>query len=236
MDLKTSTRTLMLECYRQDGIRAVKEKTRQLIKQCESNTVNYKLRMDIKGELAEVVLECYLMELQKSIKPSVISKGLCIRDRNTGLTTEMDVCFFAPTRIYMFECKSYSGQKTLTKECTLTNKTTSKDVHGQSLHHMKILNQYLTPYRVNTRDKGQSPYKLILFELSTTDCDDRREDRWKKAVPLVTLDQLDAFVVKEFSREQKINWNVQQMLPMLNSLDKQSAVNFKEHLKRLRQE
>ncbi|MEG2262779.1 MAG: NERD domain-containing protein [Clostridia bacterium] len=233
MNLKDSTRRAMLECYKYQGLAAVKPKALEIMRQCESNVADFKTRCDIKGELAEVVLECYLMYVQKTIAPSILSKGLCIRNKNNGNTTEMDVCFFTPIRIYMFECKSYSGKKALTKECTLTNKTTSKDVYGQSLHHMTILNQYLTPYRTNVLDKGQSPYRLVLFELSSTECEDKRELKWKKAIPLVTLDNLEQFILNEFSTSAKINWDTPRMLPILQMLDKQSERNFKEHLKRL---
>lgn len=231
--LATRTRTTILECYRLYGIKAVDSQARKLIDQCEHEKISYQLRSEIKGELAEVVLECYLAEIQKHLSVSVISKGLCIRDPNTKRTTEMDVTFFTPCRIYMFECKSYSGRKTITAECTLKNKTVTKNVYEQSVHHMEILNRYLVPFRVNRDRKGAGPYKLVLFELSTSECDDQRDDIWKSRIPLVTLDNIWEFLVRELSQTVKVNWDIQRMLPLLQQLDAQSAQLFREHMKRL---
>ncbi len=231
--LAAKTRATILECYRQYGLARVDEQARKLITQCEHEKLDYRVRSDIKGELAEVVLECHLAEIQKYIPMSVVSKGLCIRDVNTKLTTEMDVTFFTPCRVYMFECKSYSGKKTITKECTLTNSTVSKDVYGQSLHHMQALNRYLVPYRLNRNVKGVGPFKLALFELSTRECSDQRDDVWKSRVPLLTLDNIQEFLVRELTTSNKVNWDIQGMIPLLQQLDAQSALLFKEHLKRL---
>lgn len=233
MELKTRIRQALLQHYEKYGISAVRPKAEMLIKQCEHEKIDYRQRVELKGELAEVVLECYLAEYSKYITPSVVSKGLCIRNMRNSLTTEMDVTFFTPCRVYMFECKSYSGKKVLTAECTLTNNTTSKDVFGQSKHHMEILNQYIAQYRVNTRLKGVSPYKLVLFELSSQDCEDQRDDKWKQTIPLITLSTLDEWLQAEFSREMKVNWDVRKMIPMLKRLDMESAALFKKHLKRL---
>lgn len=226
-------RNALLDLYRRDGISAVKPKAKLLIQQCEREKIDYRQRVEIKGELAEVVLECYLAEYQKLIKPSIISKGLCVKNLRNGLTTEMDVTFFTPCRIYMFECKSYSGKKTLTAECTLTNNTTSKDVFGQSKYHMEVLNQYLAQFRLNQAMKGVSPYKLVLFELSSNECEDQRDEHWKKVIPLVTLDTLDSWIGQELNREMKVNWDLYRMLPMLRKLDATSAALFKQHLERL---
>ncbi len=231
--LASKTRATILECYRQYGLAKVNAQAKKLILQCEREKLDYHIRSTIKGELAEVVLECHLAEIQKYIPMSVVSKGLCIRDVNTKRTTEMDVTFFTPCRIYMFECKSYSGKKTITNECTLTNATVSKDVYGQSLHHMQTLNRYLVPYRLNRDVKGVGPFKLALFELSTQECSDQREDIWKSRVPLLTIDNIQEFLVRELTASSKVNWDIQRMIPLLQQLDAQSSTLFKEHLKRL---
>ncbi len=233
MDLKTKTRLAVLECYKYDGLQAAINRVDELMVQCEHEKVDYRLRIDIKGELAEVILECVLSEVQKRLPMSIISKGLCIRNKHTQLTTEMDVTFFTPARIYMFECKSYSGKKTLTAECTLTNKTTSKDVYGQSMHHMEILNQYMLPFRRNRDIKGQAPFKMILFELSTTACEDKRIDRWKRVIPVMTPADLVPFFVEELKSVSKDNWDIPAMLPTLKQLDAMSAQLFKEHMERM---
>ena len=231
--LATRTRDTIMACYAQYGIDTADKQIRRIIYQAEHSNIPIQAKSEIKGELAEVALEVYLLEIQKYLKNSVLSKGLCIRDVLSGRTTEMDVTLFTPCKIYMFECKSYAGKKILTKECTLAG-THTTDVFSQSQHHMEVLNQYLSTFRVNRSVKGCSPYKLVLFELSTTDCEDRREDKWKRIVPLITLDTLWEFLCEEFTSTQKINWDFARMLPVISQLDKESPELFKEHMKRMR--
>lgn len=227
------TRETILSCYRSYGLNTAMTQTIKILKQSETEKIDYRLKTEIKGELSEVILECVLLELQKYLGLSVISKGLCIRDPITHRTTEMDVTFFTPCKIYMFECKSYAGKKTLTNECTLTNKTTSTDVFSQSKHHMEILNRYLIPYRLNRDIKGGSPYKLILFELSSVECIDNREDIWKSRIPMLTLSNIYDYLLQELCTPQKVNWDLPKLVPLLKQFDAQSEALFSEHLKRL---
>lgn len=231
--LAKRTRDTIMACYLKYGIEQADKQIRTIIQQAEHSKVPVAARSEIKGELAEVALEVYLLEIQKYLKNSILSKGLCIRDTLSGRTTEMDVTLFTPCKIYMFECKSYAGKKILTKECTLKGANTT-DVFSQSQHHMEVLNQYLSTFRINRSIKGGAPYKLVLFELSTTDCKDCRDERWKRLVPLVTLDTLWDFLCDEFTTSQKINWDFARMLPIINQLDKESPALFREHMNRMR--
>lgn len=227
------TRESIMQCYKTYGLKTAATQTMKILKQSETEKIDFRLKTEIKGELSEVILECILLEIQRYIPSSIISKGLCIRDPVTKRTTEMDVTFFTPCKIYMFECKSYSGKKTLTAECTLTNKTTTTDVFSQSKHHMEVLNRYLVPYRLNRDLPGTSPYKLILFELSSVECEDVREDVWKNRIPLLNIDTIYPYLIQDMSTPQKVNWNLNQLVPILQQLDSQSRMLFKEHLNRL---
>lgn len=231
--LAKRTRDTIMACYSQFGIEQADKQIRKIIQQAEHDKISFDAKSEIKGELAEVALEVYLLEIQKYLRNSMLSKGLCVRDTLSGRTTEMDVTFFTPCKIYMFECKSYAGKKILTKECTLQGAHTT-DVFSQSQHHMEVLNQYLSTFRINRNVKGCAPYKLVLFELSTTDCEDHREDRWKRIVPLITLDTLWEFLCEEFTAPQKINWDFARMLPIVSQLDRESPELFREHMKRMR--
>lgn len=235
IDVKNSTRQHVLKQYFAHGIESVIPCALSTIHEIENSKVDWRIRAEMKGELAEVTIECYLREMQKTVitVPSAVVKGLCVKGKRTGTTTEMDVTFFTPCRIYMFECKSYVGQKTITDRCTLTSGNVTTDVHRQSVQHMSFLNDHLDCCRVNRALKGDSPYKLILFELSSTSSVDMRTERDKATIPRITLEELPAWFNTEFNRTMKTNWDMLRVLPILKRLDSLSEQNFKEHLARL---
>lgn len=231
--MKDNVRAKILVIYQSQGLEAAKQACKTLMRQVYTIKDNPDLRNAVKGEICETILECFLIDIQKRCSPSILSKSLCIRNPNTGLTTEMDITFFTPNRIYMFECKSYSGDKIITDECTIKTPFISKDVAGQSKHHMTILNEYLDRFRCNRQIKGPSPYKLVLFEYSNKDIKDTRTNQWKTNIPVITIDTIDSWVEQEFTRETKINWNIPAMIPVLQKLDAQSKQLMREHIRRL---
>lgn len=238
VDHKDRTRKLILAVYEQYGISAAFEKARAILKQCEDTKYPVAKRSAIKGELAEVVLEVFCAHLQKILPQCIISKGLCIyKQGDKRVTTEMDLVLFTPFCTYMFECKSYSGKKTLTDKCFLKSRS-SKDVYGQSRMHLDILWPYISPYMVKLPKypAGNPPVQMILFELSSGDIDDQREPRYKELFPCLTLDTLLDWAQKEFGRKRVVLYDLARMEPVLRKLDAESAEVFKKHLARLKKD
>lgn len=232
--LKEAIRKIVLDIYEDCGLTAARDRVSSMILLCEDRRYDARTRATLKGELSETVLEIHLREFSKIVKPCVIVKGLCIPTINgSGATTEMDLCMFTPYRIYMFECKSYGGKKTVTKECYLKGGSTEHDIYRQSITHMQVLNQYLQPYRRNTIFKGNAPYKLFLFEFSSNDLTDLRADEWVKKIPALTLGNVREVLAQEFTTQMKVNWDVDGMLPIISRLNRNSEKMFEVHMKRI---
>lgn len=229
MMVKDALHNQLTDIYNKKGFDVLVEKSWKIMELSENNASQEKYRQ-VKGEIAEIVLEYALCEVQKHLTfPSVVLKGLCIPFRTgRNLTTEMDLVFITPYKIYMFECKSYKNRPVITKECLLNGKT---DVYKQHKLHTIALNQYISKYILSVKDR---PYKCIFFEMSTEGVDDRRDDTWKKAIPVVNPENFVEYMVQSFKTYNKELIDVKGCIQILDKLDKNSDKMFKEHLKRLR--
>lgn len=199
----------------------------ELMVYCErhANLMEYR---QMKGEIAEVVLDFGLRELQNQIKPSIVLKGLCIpmRDKPNS-TTEMDLLFITSRKIYMFECKSYKNKPKVTGECTLNG---NMDIASQSRFHLKGLHQYIG--RLCKRDSDK-PYKFIFFEMSTEGVDDLRTDENKERIPMVNPNDFIIKLAEDYAKSSDGVWNVKEVAKVLEPLARNSDDVFKKHLNRM---
>ena len=231
-DLKALTRKAVLNIYQTKGLHAADAKISDLLVQCETWKDNVKDRGTIKGELSEIYLEYHLRWWMQYMKHMIVVKGLCIKSLVSKATAEIDILAGTPNKVYLFECKSFKGSKTVTKECYLQGESSSKDVYEQSKYHLELLDQHIADCRF-VRTSKTPPYKLILFELSTDEANDQREDKWKKAIPLLTPVNFDKWFLQEFSREQNVLWDYDSLKTKLAVLDAGSKDMFKFHMKKI---
>lgn len=228
--LNDLTRTAIMNIYKTKGIRAADDKVKQLLLQCEtSKTDSARDRGTIKGELAEIYLEYHLLWWMEHAKCLTCIKSLCIKSITSTATAEIDILLASPCHIYLFECKSFSGTKTLTKECFLKGHSSEKDVYEQSRYHLKLLNEHIGNCRYPGTYK-EKPYKLILFELSSNGIDDQRTTHWKRNIPLLTMETLDVWIANELNRRAEVQWDYQKLLNTLTALNEKSSNMFKFHM------
>lgn len=217
--------------YNEQGYLRLCEKCWKLMELSESNAKFQKYR-SVKGELAEIVLEYGLYEIQKVLNyPTVVLKSLCIPFR-TGRndTTEMDIVFITPYKIYMAECKSYKNCPKITGKCMLGE---SMDVYNQQRLHTIALNQYISTCIKKCEVR---PYKCILFEMSLDGVDDCREDVYKRSMPVVNPNTLFNFMKNELKANQEKGIeiiDVKNTVKILTDLDNNSKKMFEKHLTRL---
>lgn len=230
-DLKGITREAVLNIYHTKGLEAADKKVRELLLQCEVQKGDIHERGVIKGELSEIALECHLLWWLQRSKYMMMVKSLCIKSLTSNATAEIDILLATPCKIYLFECKSFKGAKSLTDECYLKGGSSEKDVMQQSKYHLEILDQHLKEYRVP--NCSSAPYQLILFELSTDSVDDRRSDKWKKGVPFLCLDTIDQWFSNQFSRALPVAWNYAELAKKLHTLNAQSEKMFKYHMAKI---
>lgn len=196
--IKHSTEQVLEQVYLSKGLQKTVEIALGLLKETEQKVAVQQECGKIKGELAELVLFYTLIELQKSLKvPSSIVKGLYVQDPTTKQVTELDLVFITAKQIYIFECKSYTGRKkTLTDECTLrVGGSERADVYKQNAMHTIIFNKMYGGYTV----QGSKPYTMILFDYSTTPFVDKREEKYRRGVPVLTQSSLTKWLIEDLN-------------------------------------
>lgn len=227
MDLKEAIRTQLLRIYEKKGLTDTLNAGYELMAHCEKNATTQKYKI-LKGEIAEVILECELIELQgKGLTPSIVLKGLCIPFRDSNSTTEMDVTLITKKRVYLFECKSYSHKPKVTDVCKLGS---TMDIYAQSLLHLKALNQYIG----NKYNKvgEQKPYKFMFFEMSTQGVEDLRTEANKKRIPVINPLTMVDTVVKDYNELQDM-WDIKSTYEVLKPLSDNSDAMFQKHMARI---
>lgn len=201
----------------------------QLMDYLERNSKFDQNNRELKGEVAETFLQCCLHTLTPYIQPSYILKSLCIPFKTSNSTTELDVTFVTPKKIFLFECKAYMGGQSVTKECTINDKM---DVYAQSKLHLTALNQHLSSYYLHDKSKDIRPYKYILFEMSRQPLVDQRDSNWKTRIPIMNAGNF----LTEFSalydtyKNEPDLWRVDDMRGVLDKLTAESAATFQRHL------
>lgn len=231
-DLNEITRSAVMDVYRKRGLAAADKKVMELLNQCEHWKNNTRERSTIKGELSEIALEYHLLWWMQHSKYMTCVKSLCVKSQKSKATAEIDILLATPCKVYLFECKSFKGEKVLSGECYLKGKSSEKDVYEQSKYHLEILDQHLAECRFVPRPQ-KPPYQLLLFELSSDGIDDQREAKWKRGIPLLTIDTIDAWFRQEFNATQQVIWNFDSLYRKLEQLNKSSERMFKFHMKKI---
>lgn len=199
----------------------------------------------LKGELSEVILEQYLKELQKALLQKGIDStiiknlGLVHRSETNDVlySSEIDLCLATPYRCYLFEVKSYSGKKTLTKECFLKG-VSEIDIFAQSKMHLDFFEMLFDDCRIKYtlgRKGLKSPYKLMFFECSTEPVIDKREQKWKDSIPYVNTGNIFKWFAQEIDDSQKPQWDLKKLNARFRQLDENRDLIMQYHIKRLQQ-
>lgn len=229
-NLKNKTEEVIRKYSKGKDINVVKNVCYEILKSDNSSGV-------IRGELCECLLVLLLENYIKknNLKDWVIAKGLILKDLdNTGsnFLTELDVTLFTPKMIYLFECKSYKGEKKLTKECTLYSKNNKSwvkrvDVFDQHKRHFICLYKYVKKFRVNKDPKAKC-FKIIMFDFSIGGIKDLREDKFKSLMPL--LNENNLYSLFDNYEELEDNWDMKYIAKVIESLEKASSKRVDTHL------
>jgi hypothetical protein len=224
--VKDDIQSVLWTIYERKGYDTLLKSSWELMSHCEKNAKDMMYRQ-MKGEIAEVVLDCGLRELQKELKPSIVLKGLCIPIRSTNSTTEMDVILVTKRKIFMFECKSYKNRPKVTGECCLGD---NMDVAAQSKFHLKGLHEYIGRL---CKTNATAPYKFVLFEMSMQGVEDLRTPENKHRIPICNPSNFISFIKDEYNKSSDDVWDIEEVIKVLKPLAENSDEVFKRHLNRM---
>lgn len=230
---KDAVRYKLLRVYELRGLDASLKMSDEFLN--EAASVGKELGIDnfgkmIRGELSELYAELCLREYVKNHKGSFYIKSLCFKrmDGRDGFT-ELDLTLFTKFFIMAVECKSYSGEKTLTNEgCMNVKGRTSYNVFSQSRMHINNLNYYIQKYRLQTVKDAGKPYIMVMFSYSKDYMEDLRTKEWKKKFPLLTENNINDFLDNICKTE--IIWDINKLYKLVTNMHKESAENKKKHI------
>lgn len=240
----------LIDVFSEEGLPGLRKQIARLMQRCTSSEYPVDYRNQIKGECTEVLLQAMLINLQQSLNssvakesadrfiPSLSIKGLCFTSSGTMETTEMDITFFTPYAIYAFECKCYTGPKTLTGNGLLKGKFNEVDVSSQSYKHINFLNSRIGQFHKGALSKRTNdkypPYKMILVDGSWGECKDLRELPQRQILPLLTMDNMEQWLLNDIAERMKhriVHWDIASLRPTLLDLKQKSDAMFQMHLK-----
>lgn len=229
MDTKDKLRDKIYSYYKANGYAKTLNVAKSILESENSTGL-------IRGELCECVLVIFLEEFIKvnKIKDWIISKGLILRDLenpDSSYLTELDVTLFTPKRIFLFECKSYSGNKILTGKGQIAVKSGKKynkkiDVYEQHIKHYIALHKYLKDFKYGRANS--KPFKMAMFDFSTSGYVDRRDSNAKGVLPLVTPET----VSKLFSNYNKLDvcWDIDYVKEVVKIMENNKEKITSKHL------
>ena len=221
---KDNTNEILLDYYYENGFDKAVAVAKSMY-DINLKKAKKSFKTDVNGEVCETVLEFGILEFMrkypKACQDWVLKKGLIVKDindPNNGFMTEIDLVLATPQMIYLFECKSYTGKKVLTNECTITTPTRSFDVYKQNFLHAKTFLAQFTPYRCN-KDSEIFPIQLVLFSLAKGEIVDSRSAQNKALMPLVEIENLFALLAKNIPTSKKKVPTLWKMLYVKKALD-----------------
>lgn len=156
------------------------------------------------GELAEdmflILMSEYFSAYKKRAKifHSVVLKDL--RDSKSNFRTELDFIVVSPSFMLTTECKSYSGEVTVSDKCTLSHRGKSLDVYKQSALHHRHLVQYAQQLTEPAAHIARVPVFANVFLFSNSVVEDARTPTEKTAISVLTTSSLFDYYDKIFEK------------------------------------
>lgn len=236
MSYKSKTNEVLLQLYREKGIGHVLQVGRAMLDSNLHKSDKHFLS-HTHGEICESILEClvidYITKFNLQKYGWFYSKGLILKDVNnaeSGYFTELDLTVFCPQRIFAFECKSYAGPKRITDKCTIRKKKGSSfDVFNQHSKHFMVLADQLKPFRIyNENNALSNPYQLILFDFSTGETIDERNNKDKLIMPC--LNETNVLNIFKTIYNKPITWDIERVRNAIRIIEKHSEENRIKHL------
>lgn len=231
--LKEKTHTLLMDNFSSNG-KGYAIKVAQELLYAHDKGDDPRFKQIVNGELCETVLEICVIDFVMNHEWAhdwVWDKGLVLRNKdgqfNSRFLTELDFTLFTEDTVFLFECKSYSGDKTLTDLCTLTKTSTYRDASGemqkntrtfdvfnQSSIHAQTLMRWMEPFTL----RGATPkVQLVLFDFSRGGVKDLRTQSHKLLMPCVN----ETTVQNLFNKGQP-RWSLSHVANAVNSLHRTS--------------
>lgn len=235
MAYKLTTNQVLVQYYNKFGLEKTVATARDMLKASNKHRNLENFTSEVHGELCETVLEIMLRDMMISnpdlTKNWFIRKSLVLKDPESPVSdfrTELDVVLFTPVCIFVFECKSYQGSKTLTGQGVLTCKGKDFDVFSQQQLHKEVIaknfGKFITERGVKT------VFDTSLFDFSEGDMIDLRDAKAKEQLPYLNVNTLMQYVICQTKNKPVVfDWKI--LKQAVKRIDCLQVELHEEHLK-----
>lgn len=230
MTYKEATREKIMALYHDQGF----EKALGLAKGIFHSTAcidDVEFRQDLQGEACECILELLVLN-QIATNPKArdwcYNKSVVLKNRTKlekYFFTEIDFVLYTAETVFIFECKSYSGNKKLTGSGLLTRDNgNSCDVYRQSILHKEVISEWLRDFVI----KGRVPtIQMCMFSYSNGTLVDERSRAAKIELPYLTPDN----VIDYITTPGDTVWDMRAMPQVVKVFNSMSDKLRPQHLK-----
>ena len=234
MSKKIRTNSVLMNYYNNNS-----DNLKKVIEVCKAMLKSKNSSADIRGELCETLLVIMLEDFIKKNNLDragwFLSKGLILKDLDNPTSeylTELDITLFTPKKIYLFECKSYKGEKMVDKELTLYTKSSKGwnkkfDVYDQHTKHFLALYKYLEGFRERVNSKYK-PYKIVAFDFSDGDIIDKRAEKYKELFPI--KNETNLYDIFKTYNDEPIQWDISYVRKVVEKLEETKGSLTAKHL------
>lgn len=234
MTFKDSTHDILTRYYEKNGIDETIKIAMEMLKS-KTHKDSKGFLASVHGEICETVCELKIHDFMNNHKEQtkdwIVSKGLILNDpeAKSAYLTELDLTVFTPYKILVIECKSYGGDKTFVNHCTVKRKSVkSVDVYDQHEKHYRTLMKNFSEFRLIREDNLKvAPMRIAYFDFSLGSVTDLRDDKWKKLMPILNVNNIDKMLTTLTNTQ--INWNMKYIKRGVDILERKKDVRTKKH-------
>lgn len=226
---KSATHDKILSVYKQYGLKSVLKSANDILHSSLYHD-DVKFRTELQGELCETVLEIIVTDAiakESYAKDWFFCKGTVLKDRynlHNDFFTEIDFILFTAGCLYLFECKSYTGDKVLTGKGLLQSSSgRSFDVYKQSVLHKQVIEGWVNDFALRDRSPR---IQMCMFLFSNGEVQDKRDTVSKRELPCLTTDNLLSYLKKKHDPV----WDLKYLQKVKATFDKNSPKFRKQHL------
>lgn len=238
MDYKKSTRTALIECYNQYGLDILVKAARGALAD-KSHSKERLFVSSFHGEIAETVLELqiktFMQEHPKQTKNWVLAKSIILPDADnteSEFLTELDLVLFTPQQVFLFECKSYNADKTISGKGTLECKGKKFDVFSQNSLHAKTLQKLITKCRT-TAEPQSSGIQMILFDFALGKTIEKRSKQAQMVMPCINETKIEK-LLSDTIKIDSVIWDMRYIEQIVEVIIRRGESLRRRHLQYVR--
>ncbi len=239
MGYKEKTQEVLFRYYNQKGCEQVVKAAHKMM-ESKHHKDNVNFATTLHGEICETVLEILIKDYIAKNKEKTLGwschRSLILKNRERlkrDFSTEIDLTLFTPKCIYLFECKSYSGDKVLTDDGLLTRtngygESLQCNVFKQSVIHKETIMSWVQDFVLD----GRTPLiQMCMFDFSKGTLTDKRTKTARAELPCLN----EHNVIEYLTRPGEIVWNAKCLEIAGVKLEKVSASLQLQHLEYVKQ-